>query len=53
MKIQILETMHSGVSYWLVFENLEIIGKYNTRSEALKAVQERYPKLDGVMVTPI
>jgi len=51
--IQILETMHDKVSYWLVFDGTEIVGKYNTKSEALKATQEKYPKLDGVMVTPI
>jgi hypothetical protein len=51
--IQILETMHSGVSYWLVFEGTEIIGKYNTKSEAIQAIKEKYPELDGVIITPI
>lgn len=50
--IQILETMHSGVRYWLVFEGTEIVGKYSTKSEALKATKQLYPKLDGVIVTP-
>jgi hypothetical protein len=42
--IQVLETMHGGVQYWLVFKGTEIIGKYNTKSDALKAIQEKYPK---------
>jgi hypothetical protein len=51
--IQILETMHSGVSYWLIFEGTEIVGKYSTKSEAIQATKQLYPKLDGVLVTPI
>lgn len=51
--IQVLETIHSGVRYWLVFDKTEIVGKYNTKSEALKATKQMYPKLDGVLVTPI
>jgi hypothetical protein len=38
--IKILETMHSGVQYWLVFKGIEIVGKYNTKSEAIAAVQK-------------
>jgi len=38
--IQILETMHDKVSYWLVFDGTEIVGKYNTKSEAIAAVQK-------------
>ena len=40
--IQILETMHDKVSYWLVFEGTEIVGKYNTKEEALKVVKDKY-----------
>ena len=40
--IQILETMHSGVSYWLIFDKTEIVGKFNTKEEALKVVKEKY-----------
>lgn len=38
--IQILETIHSGVQYWLVFKGTEIVGKYNTKSEAIQAAQK-------------
>ena len=40
--IQILETMHSKVSYWLIFDGTEIIGKYSTKSKALKVVKDKY-----------
>jgi hypothetical protein len=38
--IQILETMHDKVSYWLVFDGTEIVGKYSTKSEAIQAAQK-------------
>jgi hypothetical protein len=50
--IQILETIHGKKNYWLIFEGTEIIGKYDTKSEAIQATKQLYPKLDGVLVTP-
>ena len=40
--IQVLETIHSGVKYWLVFDKTEIVGKYSTKSEALKIARNKY-----------
>ena len=40
--IQILETIHGKTNYWLIFEGTDIIGKFNTKEEALKVAKEKY-----------
>jgi hypothetical protein len=40
--IQILETTHGKKNYWLIFEGTEIIGKFDTKEEAIKAVKDKY-----------
>jgi len=50
--IQIIEVVLNEERYWYLFEDEEIIGKYGTELEAIKSAQEKYPQLDGVMITP-
>ena len=33
---KILETMHAKKPYWLVFDEMEIVGKFKTEDEAKK-----------------
>jgi hypothetical protein len=33
---KILDTMHAKKRYWLVFDEMEIVGKFETEKEAIK-----------------
>ena len=36
--MKILETIHNKVKYYLVFDKMEIVGKYKTLAEAQKHI---------------
>lgn len=38
--MKILETRHSGIQYFLVFDKTEIVGKFTTLQEAQRFVNE-------------
>ena len=40
--VKILETRHSQKQYFLVFDNMDIVGKFETREEASKYIMEKY-----------
>jgi len=43
--MKILETMHEKETYYLVFDNMDIVGKFKTMAQA-----EKYIKDNGIQV---
>jgi hypothetical protein len=40
--IQLLETIHDKKNFWLIFEGTEILGKFDTKEEAIKVAKDKY-----------
>ena len=39
-KMRIVETIHAKKQYWLVFDGMEIVGKFETQQEAERFINE-------------
>ncbi len=38
--MRIVDTIHAKVKYYLVFDGMEIVGKFKTKEEATKFIKE-------------